>query len=160
AFEAAKEIIAGSVMAIGMLPAYGRSVDNTIYAIGGVAGDWTARTRLAWSAVNTDAMRPTMVKEAGKPTANLPHVDGRYARLADHIEDLIAGFAAYAAFLAAQRGDDGGSALLDGFAGLPVRKVVRPTQFYYMLLHRLKDDRTMDDGVAWSAQADFLARLA
>src|SRR5262249_20827374 len=29
-----------------------------------------------------------------------------------------------------------------------------------MLLHRLKDDRTMDDGVAWSAQADFLARLA
>ena len=50
--------------------------------------------------------------------------------------------------------------LFDGFAGLPVRKVVRPTQFYYMLLHRLKNDRTMGDGVLWSAQADFLARLA
>src|ERR1700742_688810 len=50
--------------------------------------------------------------------------------------------------------------LLEGFAGLPVRKVVRPTRFYYMLLQRLKDQRSMDDGVVWSAQADFVARLS
>ena len=43
---------------------------------------------------------------------------------------------------------------------LPVRKVIRPTRFYYMLLQRLKNHRTMDDGVSWSAQADFIARLA
>jgi type 2 lantibiotic biosynthesis protein LanM len=41
-----------------------------------------------------------------------------------------------------------------------VRKVIRPTQFYSLLLRRLRDFRTMDDGVTWSAQADFLARLA
>jgi lantibiotic modifying enzyme len=29
-----------------------------------------------------------------------------------------------------------------------------------MLLQRLKDHRSMGDGVAWSAQADFLARLS
>ena len=29
-----------------------------------------------------------------------------------------------------------------------------------MLLHRLNDDRMMDDGVRWSVQTDFLARLA
>ena len=29
-----------------------------------------------------------------------------------------------------------------------------------MLLQRLKNHRTMDDGVIWSAQADFIARLA
>ena len=46
------------------------------------------------------------------------------------------------------------------FAGVPVRKVVRPTRFYYMLLQRLKDHRAMDDGAVWSAQADFVARLA
>ena len=51
-------------------------------------------------------------------------------------------------------------ALLDGFAGLPVRKVIRPTRFYYMLLQRLKNHRHMDDGITWSAQADFVARLA
>ena len=43
---------------------------------------------------------------------------------------------------------------------MPVRKVVRPTRFYYMLLQRLKDHRTMDDGAVWSAQADFIARLS
>ncbi len=41
-----------------------------------------------------------------------------------------------------------------------MRKVIRPTRFYDLLLRRLKDHRTMDDGIVWSAQADFLARLA
>jgi type 2 lantibiotic biosynthesis protein LanM len=50
--------------------------------------------------------------------------------------------------------------LLQDFAGLTVRKVVRPTRFYYMLLRRLKDHRQMADGAVWSAQADFMARLA
>jgi type 2 lantibiotic biosynthesis protein LanM len=50
--------------------------------------------------------------------------------------------------------------LFDGFAGAPVRKVVRPTRFYSMLLQRLKDHRSMADGAIWSAQADFVARLS
>ena len=50
--------------------------------------------------------------------------------------------------------------MFEGFAGLPVRKVVRATRFYSMLLQRLKNNRMMDDGVIWSAQADFMARLA
>jgi type 2 lantibiotic biosynthesis protein LanM len=50
--------------------------------------------------------------------------------------------------------------VLRGFIGLTVRKVVRPTRFYYMLLRRLKDHRNMTDGALWSAQADFVARLA
>ncbi len=41
-----------------------------------------------------------------------------------------------------------------------MRKVIRPTRFYYMLLQRLKNHRTMDDGAIWSAQADFVARLS
>ena len=160
ALEAAKEIIASSVLAVGLLPAYGRTGGNDIYVVGGVASDWTSGTKLQWNDINSDKMRPATVKDAGKPTANLPQVNGRYSRLGDHISDFIAGFEDYAKFLLSQiRGDSGGG-LFDGFAGLPVRKVVRPTQFYYMLLQRLKDDRTMADGVLWSAQADFLARLA
>jgi type 2 lantibiotic biosynthesis protein LanM len=53
-----------------------------------------------------------------------------------------------------------GEDLFKGFATLPVRRVIRPTRFYYMLLQRLKDHRSMDDGAVWSAQADFMARLA
>src|SRR5204863_6775988 len=59
-----------------------------------------------------------------------------------------------------QMRDRKAATLLDGFAGLPVRKVARPTRFYYMLLRRLKNHRSMGDGIVWSAQADFMARLA
>jgi type 2 lantibiotic biosynthesis protein LanM len=97
-----------------------------------------------------------MVQESGKAPTNLPRIGvDRYVSLAEHIEDFISGFREYATFLSAA-----GEQLFDGFAGLPVRKVIRPTQFYSMLMQRLKDDRTMDDGVLWSSQADFLARLS
>ena len=159
AYRAARESVSNSVMAVGLLPAYGRSADN-VFAVGGVASDWTEGTKLVWTDVNSDGMRPATVKEAGRATTNLPHVDGRYAGLAEHLDDFIVGFKEYATFLMSlSRGARQGG-LFDGFAGLPVRKVIRPTQFYYMLLQRLKDDRTMDDGVLWSAQADFLTRLA
>jgi type 2 lantibiotic biosynthesis protein LanM len=91
---------------------------------------------------------------------NLPHVKGRQAKFGDHIEGFIAGFNDYARFLLGRTRDARQGGLLDGLAGLPVRKVVRPTQFYYMLCQRLRDHRSMDDGASWSAQADFIARLA
>ena len=42
----------------------------------------------------------------------------------------------------------------------PVRKSVRPLKFYNLLLTRLQDHRSMQDGVLWSAQLDFLARVS
>jgi type 2 lantibiotic biosynthesis protein LanM len=168
AFDAAMEIIGNSVMTVGLLPAYGRSVDNNVFAMGGMLGgmlddmtaDWGARTVIKWNNLNTDAMRPIKVQEAGAGTPNLPHVEGRYAKLTDHIESFVTGFADYTNFLMRQMRNRKVAALLDGFAGLPVRKVVRPTRFYYMLLRRLKNHRSMGDGIVWSAQADFMARLA
>ena len=82
-----------------------------------------------------------------------------YAKFGDHFGDFIAGFAEYAKFLRRQTRSAGPGRLFDGFAGLPIRKVLRPTQFYYLLLQRLKDHRAMEDGAIWSAQADFIARL-
>ncbi|MGN6747517.1 MAG: type 2 lanthipeptide synthetase LanM, partial [Xanthobacteraceae bacterium] len=160
AFDAAMDIVGNSVMTVGLLPAYGRSVDNNVFAMGGMTADWGARIVIAWKDVNTDAMRPAKVQEAGARTPNLPHVNGRYAKLGDHVESFIAGFADYADFLTRQVRDATAQRLLQDFAGLTVRKVVRPTRFYYMLLRRLKDHRQMADGAVWSAQADFMARLA
>jgi type 2 lantibiotic biosynthesis protein LanM len=159
AFDAAMEIVGNSVMMVGLLPAYGRSVDNNVFAMGGMTSDWNSRTVLTWKNMNSDAMRPAKSKEDGK-TTNLPHVDGRYAKFSDHIESFVSGFEDYAKFLLRQNKDAGSTVLFDGFAGLPVRKVVRPTRFYHILLQRLKDQRTMDDGVVWSAQVDFTARLS
>ena len=160
AFDAAMDIVGNSVMTVGLLPAYGRSVDNNVFAMGGMTADWNLRTVIKWTSINSDAMRPAKAKEQGTTTPNLPHVEGRYARFADHIESFVTGFEDYTKFLLRYRSAATPAALLDGFAGLPVRKVVRPTRFYYMLLQRLKDHRTMHDGAIWSAQADFIARLA
>ena len=160
AFDAAMEIIANSVMMVGLLPAYGRSIDNKVFTMGGMASDWTTRTTLTWNDVNSDRMRPAKTKEEGSTNPNLPHVGGRYARLGDHAGDFIAGFEDYARFLLRLTKGQKSVSFFDGFAGLPVRRIVRPTRFYYMLLQRLKNHRSMEDGAIWSAQADFIARLA
>ncbi len=160
AFEAAMESVANSVMMVGLLPAYGKSPDNKVFAVGGMTSGWTATMNLTWNDINSDKMQPIKAKGAGETVPNLPHVDGRYAKFGDHIHDFIAGFEDYAKFLLRLSRDAAQGGLFENFAGLPVRKVVRPTRFYYMLLQRLKNHKTMDDGIVWSAQADFLARLA
>jgi type 2 lantibiotic biosynthesis protein LanM len=152
---AAMQTVMDSVLVVGLLPAYGKLAEGKLFAVGGVTSNTTPRTRLAWSAVNSDAMRPHRIPSPPTLT-NLPHVGGRYARLHDHLDEFISGFTEYATFLS---GRPPGS-LVDGFAGLPVRTVIRPTRFYYLLMQRMRDHRTMDDGLTWSAQADFGARLA
>jgi type 2 lantibiotic biosynthesis protein LanM len=160
AFEAAMDTISNSVMMVGLLPMYMRPPNNDVFEIGGMIADSTMRAKLTWTDVNSDNMRPVKTKQAGEPVPNLPHVGGRYAKLGDHIEDFILGFQDYAKFLMHLSLEEGPQGrLFETFAGLPVRKLIRPTRFYYMLMQRLKDHRTMDDGVVWSAQADFLARL-
>ncbi len=160
AFNAAMDVIANSVMTVGLLPAYGRSADNNVFVMGGMTADWGARTVIKWNAINSDAMRPTKAQEPGGTNTNLPHRGGHYAKFADHIDSFVSGFTDYASFVQRQTRSEGPALLFDGFAGVPVRKVIRPTRFYYMLLQRLKDHRTMDDGAVWSAQADFMARLS
>jgi type 2 lantibiotic biosynthesis protein LanM len=160
AFEAAMETVANSIMAVGLLPAYGRAPDNTVFAMGGLTADWNYRTKIKWNNINSDEMRPTRSAEVGTPNPNLPHVGGRYAKFGDYVDDFISGFESYARFLLNQSRDSNQGGLFDGFAGISVRKVIRLTRFYYMLLMRLKDHRSMEDGVLWSVQADFIARLA
>src|SRR5215467_5631053 len=160
AFDLATEKLANSVMMVGLLPAYGRSPDNNVFAIGGMTADWNAKIRIKWDNINTDEMRPTRSKEVTNTNPNLPFVDGRYVKLADHTDDLISGFRDYTNFLLRHIRSSGPEGLYKDFAGLPVRKVIRATRFYSMLLQRLKNNRSMDDGVLWSAQADFMARLA
>jgi type 2 lantibiotic biosynthesis protein LanM len=160
AFALATETIANSVSMVGLLPAYGRSPDNDIFVMGGMAHNQATRTDYAWDHMNSDSMRPRKLTQAAAAAANLPHIDGDYAAFGEFIDDFVSGFEDYARFLLRQLRDESRPDLFDGFAGLPVRKIVRPTRFYAMLLQRLKDHRTMNDGAAWSAQADFIARLA
>jgi type 2 lantibiotic biosynthesis protein LanM len=160
AFAAAAEIVGNSVTAVGLLPAYGRSPDNIVFAVGGMTADWNAKTEITWDKINSDAMRPAKSNQAAKNSPNLPHADGRNAKFGDHVDDFVEGFAEYANFLLRHGRGAGRGELFEGFAGAPVRNVIRATRFYYMLLQRLRNHKTMDDGVIWSAQADFIARLS
>ncbi len=160
AYDAAADMIANSVMAVGILPAYGRAPDTSVFAMGAMTADWNSKVKITWVDINTDKMRPTRTRVVDQANPNLPHVGGSYAKFAEHVDAFVAGFEDYARFLSLRtRGPDQG-ALFDGFGGAPVRKVVRPTRFYSMLLQRLKTPRSMDDGATWSAQADFIARLS
>jgi type 2 lantibiotic biosynthesis protein LanM len=160
AFAAAAEIVSNSVTSVGLLPAYGRSPENIVFAVGGMTADWNAKTEIIWDKINSDAMRPAKANQAAKTSPNLPHADGRNARFGDYVDDFVAGFEQYAKFLSRYGRGAGQVDLFAGFAGVPVRNVVRATRFYYMLLQRLRNHKTMDDGVVWSAQADFIARLS
>lgn len=160
AHQAAMKTIADSVMMVRLIPSYLRWNDTEVGAIGGLLSGWAAGGGIRWTDINTDAMRPTRAPDTGSVTPNLPHVGGRYAKFADHVDAFVAGFEDYAGFLARWRASTAPGSLLEGFAGLLVRRVLRPTRFYAMLLQRLKDPRRMDDGVMWSAQADFVARMS
>jgi type 2 lantibiotic biosynthesis protein LanM len=159
ALAEAMDIVADSVVAVGLLPAYARSPDRNIVSVGGIAAQRGPKPTLAWEQPNSDDMRPVRIDQSDGVTPNLPHLGGQYAAFGDHVDDFVQGFAQYAQFIAEQVRLSGRRALLDGFSGVPVRKVIRPTRFYDMLLRRLKDHRTMTDGIRWSAQADFAARL-
>jgi class II lanthipeptide synthase len=159
ALEAASELLSNSVMTVGLLPSHGRSPDTNIFSMGGLAPDWSTGTTINWENVNSDKMRPVRAAAPSGANTNLPYCNGRCAKLQDHIDQLIGGFKDYATFLLDRR-DSGSGDLFDGFSGLPVRKVLRPTRFYHMLLQRLKNHRAMNDGAIWSAQADFTARLS
>ncbi len=67
ALEAATDVIANSVKTVGLLPAYGRSPDNEVFSAGGMTSDRSARTRLAWSDINSDQMRPVKATNPSIP---------------------------------------------------------------------------------------------
>ena len=157
--EATKKIFS-SVLMVGMLPSYVRNPENKIFDAGGLNDLNKSSISYEWKNTNTNGMRWVQVQRTSNLLSNVPHIDHQYAKFVNYIPDFIDGFKAYATFLLAQKSQAHLQKLLNEFAGLPVRKIIRPTRFYYMLLQRLKDYRSMNDGIKWSAQSDFLARLS
>ena len=106
--------------------------------------------------VNTDAMRPVKETRHRGTIANLPYIDGRRGqpRRPPRRVDARGSATTHGSCRAAAARPDGRLRRLGGPHSHPADAVLR------RLLARLRDHRTMDDGVVWSAQADFAARLA
>jgi type 2 lantibiotic biosynthesis protein LanM len=159
AFELAGRKIADSVIITGLLPAYGRSPENTVFGHGGLHNPQNQTPQRYWENINTDSMKPVESWKSETGFKNIPKFDGNQARLGDFIDALVAGYEAYAEFMSRYRATAAGGVIFDGFAGLPARRLLRPTRFYALLLERLKDHRNMTDGAEWSAHLDFTTRL-
>jgi lantibiotic modifying enzyme len=71
AFNAATAKLANSVMATGLLPAYGRGPDGKVFAMGGVTADWNTKIRIKWENINSNDMRPTAL-ERGRHRQSQP----------------------------------------------------------------------------------------
>jgi type 2 lantibiotic biosynthesis protein LanM len=151
--------IQNSVLTVGMLPAYTKSHKNKIFDLGGLNVRSGTAVATDWKNINTNGMRWVQYQVNIDTNTNAPHIDSNYAKFGDYKSEFIKGFEKYAHFLLAQKDSVYLQKLWKSFSDLPVRKVLRPTRFYYALLQRLKDHRSMDDGIKWSVQADFLARL-
>ncbi len=159
AFNEAARRFVQSVLWTGLLPNYVARPGEAPADVGGLNGRKNADTRIEWRDINSDRMRRVKVSAAAPPDTNIARLAGQPVDLGAHVSSLVSGFESYATFLVAQRDRLGLEALLQRFRGLPARRVVRPTRFYYQLLRRLKQPRTMEDGALWSAQIDFMARL-
>ena len=151
--------IQNSVLTVGILPAYTKSHKNKVFDMGGLNARSGTAITADWKNINTNGMRWVQFQINVDTNTNVPHIDSNYAKFGDFKSEFIKGFEEYAHFLLGQKDSDYLQRLWKAFSDLPVRKVLRPTRFYYALLQRLKDHRSMDDGIKWSVQADFLARL-
>ena len=152
--------IHNSVLTVGMLPAYTKSHKNKIFDMGGLNVRSGTAIATDWKNINTNGMRWVQFQINIDTNTNVPHIHSNYAKFGDYKSEFIKGFEEYAHFLLAQIDPVYLQKLWKDFSDLPVRKVLRPTRFYYALLQRLKDHHSMDDGIKWSVQADFLARLS
>ena len=148
-----------SVQSVGMLPSYVQGQDGSLISMGALEPSVYPVQVLRWDAVNTPRMLLRSATEHIEIASNLPTVDGQAIPVARFRDDFLNGFDDTMRFVSEHR-----EAVRDALDAaeqlrLPIRKVVRPTRFYYMLLKRLYDHRNMTDAVAWSMEADFVARL-
>jgi type 2 lantibiotic biosynthesis protein LanM len=152
--------ISGSVLFTGLLPSYGRNLRNSLVDLGGMSQPTTESTEIYWENVNQDGMRPVRRPKEPAEAVNVPRYQGKPAQLTDYLGSFISGFETYATFLVENKDSILSQPFWESFRGVPVRKILRPTRFYYLLLTRLKDFRNMGDGVEWSSHLDFCCRLA
>lgn len=160
--EIAAERLLDSLLTTGLLPSFVPRPDTGFATAGGLAeGNDERPPAVLWRHPGSDAMTPYRGSPGRRPLSNLPRLEGVPLRLAGRSAALRHGCADYFRFLQGLKvellAEEGP---LAAFASVAVRRVLRPTAFYWLLLQRLRDHRRMDDGGTWSAQADFVARLA
>ncbi|MER8672195.1 type 2 lanthipeptide synthetase LanM family protein [Mesorhizobium sp. M1156] len=162
ALEAAQEKLADSVLSTGLLPCFLATPTTAKIAIGGLHdGGASKPSEISWKHINTERMEPERSFFHPRDLPNLPKINGRKQQLSDYVNVLCESCDGYFKFIRERKSEIVSKhGPIAAFAGAPVRRLLRPTRFYFLLLSRLLDHRKMWDGAAWSAHLDFVSRLA
>ena len=162
ALEVAQKKLAESVLTTGLLPAFQVTPDTAMIAIGGLNDGVSGKPPdIAWAHINTDAMAPAREAFQAEDHGNLPRLDGAKLKIADYDEEMRESCAAYFQFLLGLKPQLlAANGPIDAFTKSPIRRVLKPTRFYFLLSERLRNHRDMRDGAIWSAHLDFVSRLA
>lgn len=147
-----------SVLSVGMLPSYIPTEDGSLISMGALEPSIYPVNRVSWQDINTPRMRLVSSSEDVRIDSNLPLLNGQTKQVNDYREEFVEGFCHTLRFLCSH-GSHIAEFVREKATGIEVRRVVRPTRFYYMLIKRLNDPRNMADSVMWSLESDFVARL-
>jgi type 2 lantibiotic biosynthesis protein LanM len=162
ALEAAQKKLNDSVLTVGLLPAFMRTPETAMMSVGGLNDAETGKPQeIIWADINRDGMNPVQEPWKASKATNLPRLDGKPIRLIDYLDDLSEGCGSYLRFIRDHKSEllaDNGP--IAAFADASIRRVLKPTRFYFLLLDRVRNHRDMRDGAVWSAHLDFVARLA
>ena len=155
----ASRLLEESVLAVGMLPGHMLAEKGASISVGGLEPSRFEVKRIKWSQINRVGMSASIQRQSITVESNLPRIGHTRVALDGYQQEILDGLRRTLE-LATQHKRALLSWLraLNGHA-LPVRRVVRPTRFYYLLLRRLADHRSMTDGVSWSLQTELIARL-
>lgn len=142
-------LVSDSVLATGLLPFYLEDPDGRtgtdLSGVSAATGQTAPGEVLRWTGEGTVHMRAERTQVALSTTDNQPVLDGRARPAADYADAVEAGFTAAYRIIEADR--EAFTALLDDFAGTPVRHIVRSTSTYALALEAGHHPDHLGDGL-------------
>ena len=157
--EANAKITSSSILNVGLIPTYVKSSEGKLVSVGGLNFSEDTQNIYGWASPNNDSI--TRIKTTIRNTLhqNLPKLKNKNCLLENYLDDFINGFNYYSEFLIRKNKKQISKRINEIFQNQTTRKVMRPTRFYFAMLHRLKDFRKMNDSISWSFQSDFISRF-
>lgn len=159
ASELAASFCQRSVLSVGILPIYDANVDNKMLAVGGMNYMDSKVSKEGYLEVNTDHMAPVLNDIEATLPKNLPVLNGKVHHFKENIISFINGFREFSLHVLKLKDVYAVDYFLKDFEGLTSRQVFKPTRFYFSLRKRLLNPNMWNDGLFWSAQADFVSRF-
>ncbi|MEN3746555.1 type 2 lanthipeptide synthetase LanM family protein [Sphingomonas sp. HF-S3] len=159
----ADDMLFNSVFRAGFLPAWEMGPAGHCVDISGLAaepGQETSYVKRVWRDANSDAMTLAQEPISVDRSDHLPIMGGAPGRVADHVEDVIAGFTQiYRLILSDLAAFAGPEGIARRFAGSEIRFVFHATRIYGLVLKRLGAPRHMRSGVERSIEMDVISRF-